>query len=140
MNGFPIDRKALARLHELGGDELLAEMIDLGSKNISQQLAKARRGLLAGDVGTARLALHAIVGSAGNLGAVEIMELARAGVAAMHEGVHPLERVRPNESVPGKALELLDKIENVWAHTRTHLERERHGFEVENRSGGGQRG
>ncbi|UCE01413.1 MAG: Hpt domain-containing protein [Candidatus Latescibacterota bacterium] len=140
MNKFPIDRKALALLHELGGDEFLAEMIDRSSKNISQQLAEARRGLLAGDVGTARLALHAVVGSAGILGAVEIMELARAGLAALHEGVHPLERIRPNESVPGNALELLDKIENVWAHTRTRLEKERHGFEIENRSGGGQRG
>lgn len=115
-------------------------MIELASRNIVARIAEARRGLETGDSDAARLALHSIVTSAGNLGATEVKRLAEAGWAATHEGIHPLERVRSNHTVPAKARELLDRLEQVWMQTQPLLESERHGLETDHRGGGGQRG
>ena len=73
-----IQDKTLGKIRQLGGDELLAKLIDLFLSQGKDRLAGLRTALDEGDLkATARLA-HSLVSSTGNLGADTAMTDARA--------------------------------------------------------------
>jgi len=76
-----IEWAALERLHMLGGEAFVAEMLDLALGNIAEQLVAGRAAASRNDPKGFVSALHSIAGSAGNLGAVELEGLARQGLA-----------------------------------------------------------
>ena len=81
MSADGIDRTALERLQALGGQDFVAEMLDLALGNIADQLSAGRKAASQDDAKGVAVALHSIAGSAGNIGAVELEELARQGLA-----------------------------------------------------------
>ena len=81
MSSESVDPSALERLHALGGAEFVNEMLDLALRNITEQLAHGRAAALTDDAKGVAIALHSIAGSAGNIGAVELEQLARRGLA-----------------------------------------------------------
>lgn len=78
------DRQALERLRRIGGAELALQMIALFREAAPTRLREAREGLAAGDLRALERAGHALISSAGNVGATELLEAARAleGTAA----------------------------------------------------------
>lgn len=73
-----LDRTALERLQRLGGSALLRQMLELFREGAAQRLAAARVAAEAGEpAGVAREA-HALISSAGNVGAAELMARACA--------------------------------------------------------------
>jgi HPt (histidine-containing phosphotransfer) domain-containing protein len=84
-----LDGAALLRLRRIGGDSLVARMIDLFLEGSAARLEAARAGAAAGDLPAVARAVHSLKSSAGNLGAPllqrtaeEIEILADAGDAA----------------------------------------------------------
>jgi diguanylate cyclase (GGDEF)-like protein len=74
--GEPVDRDTLAKLREILGDAL-GEAIQPFLEDTPRSLADLEHALRDGDAETARQRVHAIRGSAGNLGAVHLASLAR---------------------------------------------------------------
>jgi HPt (histidine-containing phosphotransfer) domain-containing protein len=72
----PLDQGALERIHRIGGAELVREMIRLFVENGGRRLEDARRGQEAGDIQAVREALHALISSAGTIGAPRLRRLA----------------------------------------------------------------
>ena len=108
----PVDVTALERLRKLGGDSFVGEMITLFSGYTETKLAEARKALAAGDaVGVGR-AVHPIKSSAGNVGAVQVQELAA--------------RIEELAKLPAGAEmgELLGQLEQAFAGIRPTLEAE----------------
>lgn len=74
----PLDGIALQRLLDLGGADLLTQMIAIFEKNSPQRLSTARAGIDAGDLKAVEQAVHSLKSSAGNVGAMALMELAQS--------------------------------------------------------------
>lgn len=105
----PIDRTALARIDELGGPPLVAQMIALFAEHggsLATAIAEAAR---AGDRAGVRRAAHSLRSTAGNLGATRLVQLA----TDLEQGAETLtaERVRR------AATEIVSEVE----HARRHL-------------------
>jgi HPt (histidine-containing phosphotransfer) domain-containing protein len=66
----------LSRLHEIGGPDFVAEMIDLFRELGPQRLEAARTGFASGDLAEVARAVHPLKSSAGNLGADRVQDLA----------------------------------------------------------------
>ena len=79
-------RAALRRHEEFGGQGYMREMVTLARGNIAEQMVQVRRGIEARDPGMLHPALHAILGSAGNLGADSLAHEARSGLEALQAG------------------------------------------------------
>ncbi len=88
MSSESVDPSALERLHALGGADFVSEMLDLALRNIGEQLAHGRAAASANDAKGVAIALHSIAGSAGNIGAVELENLARRGLAQDERAEH----------------------------------------------------
>ena len=71
-----IDPAAIARLHKVGGDKLVGQMIDIFLKNAPERVAAARQGIADGDSEAIEQAVHSLKSSAGNYGAVSLQTLA----------------------------------------------------------------
>jgi HPt (histidine-containing phosphotransfer) domain-containing protein len=66
----------LEKLKNLGGDEFVAEMVDLFLGDTPQQLGEALAALRAGELGGVQRRVHSLKSSAGNFGARALQELA----------------------------------------------------------------
>jgi len=71
-----IDQKALEKLKKLGGETFLDKMILLFHENSNHKLAEAFDGWEAGDLKQVERAVHSLISTAGNMGAVKMMTLA----------------------------------------------------------------
>jgi HPt (histidine-containing phosphotransfer) domain-containing protein len=72
-----LDDSALDKLRKLGGEKLVARMIDLFSSNGGQRVAAARAALQSADFPTAERAVHSLKSSAANVGAAALREMAQ---------------------------------------------------------------
>lgn len=113
-----IDRSALERISGIGGATLLGKMIDLFLTNAPQRLAAAREGEQRGDLKAVEQAVHSLKSSSGNLGAMELMELAGR--------IEELAEARQAEGIPP----LLDELETLWEQVKALLEAEKKGLEL----------
>ncbi len=66
----------LADLQEPGEPDLLRELVTLFLRDTPERLDVVRQGLAAGDLDAAARAAHSLKGSAANLGALDLHELA----------------------------------------------------------------
>lgn len=73
-----LDGVALERLKSLGGDELLAQMIDLFLEHGAERLNAAVAGEQSGDRVAVERAAHSLKSTAGNLGAQALQRSAQA--------------------------------------------------------------
>jgi HPt (histidine-containing phosphotransfer) domain-containing protein len=71
-----IRQASLANIRRLGGDELLYKMIDLFLDNTPPRLEALRNAQAAGNLKAMSLEAHALKSSAGNFGALPMMDLA----------------------------------------------------------------
>ena len=77
INSHAIDQDAIDRLVEWGGDKLLKQILRLFLDNTPERLQQIENGLAqGGDVDEAHRGAHSLKSSAGNVGAVEVSELA----------------------------------------------------------------
>lgn len=100
-----LDEAALNRLREMGGDELVAQLLEMYVATAPGRAAEGLAALDRGDLAAAERAFHSLKSSSANLGATEARELcaaleshARAGDTASMREVYPalaaeLERV-----------------------------------------------
>ena len=90
-----VDRSALDRLREWGGDRLLEQMIRLFLENSPERLEQIRRGLEEGPLSVAERGAHSLKSSAANVGAREVSRIAQEMEDAASEGdgdrVHELQ-------------------------------------------------
>ena len=76
--GSPLEREILDEIRELepeGGEEALAELVDLFVDRSSEELAKLREAVAAGDRSDVRSRAHSLKGSSGNIGAHAMAKL-----------------------------------------------------------------
>jgi two-component system cell cycle response regulator DivK len=71
-----IDEMAIQRLHRIGGDELVGELIAIFLKNTPERLASAFKGADTGNMSQVLIAAHSLKSSCANLGAKKMRELA----------------------------------------------------------------
>jgi HPt (histidine-containing phosphotransfer) domain-containing protein len=71
-----IDPDALERLRGLGGDEFVLKMTKLFLSYVAQKIEDARQALETSNLAGVAKATHAIKSSAGNVGALEVQDLA----------------------------------------------------------------
>ena len=110
MNEPTLDPAALERLRRLGGDPFAAEMIDLFVSYAEKKIVEAREAQAAGNTEGVGNAVHPIKSSAGNVGALQVQELAARIEYAAHEGQF--------EPLPG----LVAKLELAFISARLQLE------------------
>jgi len=72
-----VDPAAVERLKRLGGNEFVVKMIDLFSSYAAEKLTAAQQALSADNLTGLADAVHPIKSSAGNVGAVQVQELAK---------------------------------------------------------------
>lgn len=106
----PIDRAALDRLEEWGGDRLLQQMIRLFLENSPERITQIRDGLGAGDASVVERGAHSLKSSAANVGAHEVSRLAQL----MEDGVvdSGLDGARPHHEA------LVEKYERACVALR----------------------
>jgi HPt (histidine-containing phosphotransfer) domain-containing protein len=107
-----LDPAALERLRQIGGPDLVRQMLALFRDGTAQRLAETRAASDAGRADGVARAAHALVSSAGNVGATELMDRARALEAAARSGaaevpalVAQLEEAHARLAAPLAALE-----------------------------------
>lgn len=71
-----VEEKALQRLARIGGDRLVRKMIEAFIPGAARRIATARSAAAAGDLAAVEFAMHALKGSAGNLGAFPLLQQA----------------------------------------------------------------
>lgn len=71
-----VDRAALERLREWGGAELPSRMIELFLEHAPQRMEQIRRGAQGGGLRAAELGAHSLKSTAGNVGALDLSDLA----------------------------------------------------------------
>lgn len=88
MNTPPIvDRAALERLVEWGGDKLLHQMLRLYLENSPERLAQIDSGLApGGDLDEAHRGAHSLKSSSANVGAMQVSDVAARLEAAAKAG------------------------------------------------------
>jgi two-component system sensor histidine kinase/response regulator len=77
---------ALELLQRLGGDTLVAEIIDIFTANTPPLLSAARAGAESGDIDAVRRVLHSLKSSAGQLGAARMQRLCSEGELLAAQG------------------------------------------------------
>ncbi len=97
-----IDNTAFDRLHRIGGDSFLKQMIDLFLEDASTKLESALSGGKTGDWHAVEQAVHSLKSSAGNLGATQLSQLS--------DEIENLIRTDSLQTVP----ELLVKYETAF--------------------------
>jgi len=108
-----VDAASLDRLRKLGGNELIARMIELFFSYAEPKVAVARESLAAGRLEEAGRAAHSLKSSAGNLGAHELQDVAgRIELAAMN-----------NDAAAAGAL--LPNLESAFLRAKARLEKHR---------------
>ena len=112
MTGEPIDRTALAKLEEWGGNDLLEQILELFLQTTPERLQALAGGLGGGDLPEAVRAVHSLRSSAGNVGARILSDLAAEAEEALTS--QDLERAR----------RLRDELEREFARVRAHLQGE----------------
>lgn len=91
-----IDRQALERLREWGGDRLVTQMIHLFLSNAGQRVSQIRVGVRDGVAREAEMGAHSLKSSAANLGAERVRDLAAAiELAASNGDMSPVGRQLP---------------------------------------------
>ena len=112
-----LDRTALDKVRTLGGDALLARLIDMFLENAPERLARARAGDLRGDLESVERATHSLKSTAGNLGArrLQLFSKQAEDAAALRDGT-PM-------------APLLARLEAVYEETRQALTQERRGLD-----------
>ncbi len=105
----------LAQLHRLGGESLIADLIDLFAQTVPERLVAAREAQARGDLETVARVGHSLTSTAGNLGVVDLQELA----AALEE------RARVGDAAP--LGELLTQMEMALERACTILAARRKG-------------
>jgi HPt (histidine-containing phosphotransfer) domain-containing protein len=71
-----IDVQALEKLRTLGGGELLSKMVELFISHAEPAMRDAAAALAKSDLDTVRRSAHSLKSSAGNLGAIQVQDLA----------------------------------------------------------------
>ena len=71
-----IDSQALERVRQLGGEQLVADLVELGLESMRAGTAAALAAVESGDAEGLRLGAHAMRSSAANVGAVKLAGLA----------------------------------------------------------------
>ena len=110
-----LDRAAIDRLLDLGGEKLLAGMIDLFLEHYPVRIEAARLGAAAGEHDVVRRAAHSLKSTAGNLGATTLQLLAAR-----------IETLAASEDTAYDAL--IGAFEEEFHAVRGLLEREREGL------------
>ncbi len=88
-----VDRAALDRLVEWGGDKLLHQMIRLYLENTPERLEQIAGGLApGGDLDEVHRGAHSLKSSSANLGAMQVSELSARLEATAKEGDEALSR------------------------------------------------
>jgi HPt (histidine-containing phosphotransfer) domain-containing protein len=82
----PIDRSALDRLEEWGGERLLYEMVRLFLENSPERMEQIRHGIETGDLEEVQRAAHSLKSSAHNVGAVHVGSISKLLEATAEEG------------------------------------------------------
>ncbi len=101
------DPAALARVQRIGGVALVRQLVETFLAHAPTRLDDVRAGSAAGDWAAVGRAAHALRGSAGNLGALGLMDAAGRLETACAAGA-------------GSA-ELVAALEAAWGGARTHL-------------------
>lgn len=105
-----IDPKAIAKLREWGGDELLGQMVKLFLANSPARVQQIRAGVEGNDAQEAERGAHSLKSSAANLGGEEVRRIALEMEGAASRG--DLEAV-------GR---LVPALEEAYNRTRSALE------------------
>lgn len=71
-----IDEIAIQRLHRIGGNELVGELISIFLRNAPERIASAAAGAESGNMNQVMLAAHSLKSSCANLGAQHMRQLA----------------------------------------------------------------
>ena len=71
-----LDRSALERLREWGGDKLLGQMIRLFLENAPGRMSQIREGAAKGDISGPEKGAHSLKSGAANVGAVHLRTVA----------------------------------------------------------------
>ena len=69
-----LDMEVISSLRDLGGDDLLRELVDLFRTDARERLDELERALQAGLAEDVQIAAHTVKSSSGNLGAVWLSE------------------------------------------------------------------
>lgn len=80
-----LDAAAAERLHRIGGDALVSGMMRAFLQNGAERIASARSAAAAGSARSVADAAHALKSSAGNIGALRLMESAASIEARARE-------------------------------------------------------
>jgi len=111
--GEPVDRRVLEDLEELGGTELVEELIETFLDDAPSRLEALRGAVQGGEAPAVRRLAHALGGSCGSMGTVEMTRLSGTLEKAGASGDLSLAR------------ELLERLEAEFGRVRTALETER---------------
>ncbi|QIN81618.1 PAS domain S-box protein [Rubrobacter tropicus] len=109
----PLDPDVLKVLHELGDPEFFSELIEMFLENASEHLRDLKRAAGKGEDSAVELAAHALKGSAANMGARRMSQLASRLQAAGATG--------DRDAVPG----LIDRLEEELGHVVPALKEEK---------------
>jgi len=93
-----IEPAAIKTIRDIGGDELLAKLIELFGDYVAGRIAAARQAMESGNLIGVQDAVHPVKSSAANLGAGRVRELARQ--------IEQLAKSRRGEPIP----RLLDEL------------------------------
>jgi HPt (histidine-containing phosphotransfer) domain-containing protein len=107
-----IEANVLEKLRQLGGEELLSEMIALFISHADSMIGDAVKGYEAGALNLVRQAAHSLNSSAGNLGAYQLQSL--AGKIESLAEYRNSEEIRP----------LLTKLQDAYIAAKIRLAEE----------------
>ncbi len=110
METTSIDER-LARFRQLGGPQLVVELIDLFLETVPERLEDARAGAGGGDLAAVARSMHALKSSAGNLGAAALQRIAVEieSFALNRDGPSVAARMPDLEAAFGEARRLLEQ-------------------------------
>ena len=106
-----LDPAALERLRRLGGDEFTLKMTNLFLSYGAQKIGEARHAFDAANLAAVAKAVHPIKSSAGNVGALQVQDLAtRVEQLALQSQAEPL-------------AVLLGELEQAFARVKIELDK-----------------
>lgn len=73
-----VDREAIGRLREWGGEALAARMIDIFLEHSTERIIQIREGVADDDAGAAGTGAHSLKSSAANVGAFRLQALCQS--------------------------------------------------------------
>lgn len=104
-----IDEVAIQRLHRIGGDELVGELIAIFLKNTPDRITSALNGADTGNMSQVMIAAHSLKSSCANLGAMRMRQLAI--------DIEKIALNGNNAALP----ELIKQLENAFQQVRPAL-------------------